>query len=126
MDHIRRHPKLRGGVPLLTARESRARVNELRRAGYTVERVHVPGLGVVVLKSKKRKAGGKCRKYAGVKDFGDPATCSYPLDTPGRARDAMSRLSGEVNKGNVGPKKAAAIRRRILAAYKRFGIAPGG
>lgn len=73
---------------------------------------------------RARGAGGKCRRYAGVTEFGDPATCSYPVNTPTRAYNALARLHGQLAKGRITRAAAHPIERRILAAYDRMGLHP--
>lgn len=68
---------------------------------------------MAILNAKRRNALAK-------KTFGDPATRSYPLNDAAHVRNAAARLAQQ--KSSLAPSKYAAIRARIAAAAKRFGI----
>jgi hypothetical protein len=52
------------------------------------------------------------RQQMPASDFGLPATKQYPIDTPGRARNALARAAQ-----NATPSQQAQIARRVKAKY---------
>jgi hypothetical protein len=58
------NPRAKGSdiVPEMAEAQSRARVKKLRAQGYTVRKVEVPGVGTVVMKSKKKRGKKKARR----------------------------------------------------------------
>lgn len=58
--------------------------------------------------------------------YGDTVHKKYPIDTAAHARAAWSYINQAKNQGGYSPAELAAIKARIVAACKKFGIQTSG
>ena len=54
--------------------------------------------------------------------YADPQNYKYPIDTREHVRAAWSYINQENNQAGYSPEERAFVKKRILAAAKRFGI----
>jgi len=78
------------------------------------------------MKEPAKKQGGHDsppQDYPESRDlYADPANYKYPIDTREHVRAAWSYINQEKNQEGYTPEEVALMKRKILAAAKRFGI----
>lgn len=68
-------------------------------------------------KAKSPKLTTAKRKALPPSSFGLPSTKKYPIDTPGRARDALGRVAQ-----HGGPAEKAVVRARVAKKYPGINV----
>jgi hypothetical protein len=78
------------------------------------------------MKEPAKKEGGHESPPAGYPEsrdkYADPQNYKYPIDTREHVRAAWSYINQEKNQKGYTPEEIASMKKRILAAAKRFGI----